>query len=257
MAMPRQTQPAPNPGLLSPLEVLGFALRSIRPEQVNHPELGIQERVFCYELYHQLRVLEDTGFWPFGRARTQAELNKTAQHRLRATIIRILRPPVDQLADVVAEAMPDILVHIPGEDSENLLVLEAKREPAKDEDLRWDLAKLSLFAGPDLQYRFPVFLLLTRRHEKPADALAYLQSLGSRKGQVIHAFCYEVHGRNLATGEVRFPVEAALALFERDARARMKKRDEARQAREGLAPSPGDKPPSRSRGKTRGSARSE
>ena len=43
---------------MSLLPVFREALRRVDPEQVDHPYLHVQERVFCYELYHQLRLME-------------------------------------------------------------------------------------------------------------------------------------------------------------------------------------------------------
>lgn len=44
-------------------------------KQVTHPDLKLQERVLCYELYHQLRLLEMREVIDFRPARLQGELN--------------------------------------------------------------------------------------------------------------------------------------------------------------------------------------
>jgi len=43
------------------IDVLEHALRAVDPNQVNHPWLSLQERVVAYEVYHQLRRMEETG----------------------------------------------------------------------------------------------------------------------------------------------------------------------------------------------------
>jgi hypothetical protein len=112
---------------MTPLDTLRRAATSIELDQVFNPELGVQERVLCYELYHKLRALEEAGTVSFLPARVQAELNKSGQLYLRVTLEEIYRSEGATLNWKVSEPIPDLLIHEPGQEHLNLLVLEAKR----------------------------------------------------------------------------------------------------------------------------------
>jgi hypothetical protein len=68
-------------------------------------EAIVRERMFCYELYHQLRILFDTTDFKF---RIGPEINKAGHPLIRGRYI------------------PDFVVHIPGIMCANLCVLEVK-----------------------------------------------------------------------------------------------------------------------------------
>lgn len=86
-----------------------------------------RERVYCYELYHQMRHLwpEATEFYLNG------EIDKSAHPILR-----------DLGADHVK---PDLLVHRPGYMSGNHAVIEVKTSEANLQGIRKDLQNLALF----------------------------------------------------------------------------------------------------------------
>ncbi len=86
-----------------------------------------RERVYCYELYHQLRCLwpSDTEFYLNG------EIDKAAHPILR-----------ELGADRIK---PDFLVHKPGYMSGNHAIIEVKKEDVDRGGLKKDLNTLSLF----------------------------------------------------------------------------------------------------------------
>lgn len=86
-----------------------------------------RERVYCYELYHQLRTIwpEDCGY------SLGAEVDK-AGHRL----IR---------GNDLDSAKPDFLVHIPGDMGGNYAVIEVKPVHAANKAIRADIDTLRNF----------------------------------------------------------------------------------------------------------------
>ena len=75
-----------------------------------------RERVYCYELYHQMRTL-----WPKGSTfRLNGEVDKRAHPILKGLG-----------AD---HAIPDLLVHRPGTMKGNHAVIEVKKSTAPDQE---------------------------------------------------------------------------------------------------------------------------
>src|SRR5689334_19126753 len=92
--------------------LLADATASIRPEYFNLPIHGgspvYRERVYCYELYHQLRLK-----WPDNcPLMLNGEVDKTAH------------PILSGLG--ASYAKPDLLVHGPGDMSRNYAIIEVK-----------------------------------------------------------------------------------------------------------------------------------
>ncbi len=86
-----------------------------------------RERVYCYELYHQLRLSwDDYGGYSLG-----GEVDKTHHP--------IMRDPG------LERAKPDLLVHKPGDMDGNLVVIEVKPVVAKKTGIEKDLRTLAAF----------------------------------------------------------------------------------------------------------------
>ncbi len=85
-----------------------------------------RERVYCYELYHQLRCIWDEFGFSLG-----GEVDKAGHPHFRN--------------GPYAGAKPDLLVHVPGQMDQNLAAVEVKPATASVEELRHDLHKLTWF----------------------------------------------------------------------------------------------------------------
>jgi len=97
-----------------------------------------RERVYAYELYHQLRLR-----WsPEWRVTLNGEVDKRRHPLLRGG----------------RDSKPDLLVHEPGDQNVNLLVLEIEAANETINGLRLDLQKLKVFIT-DGQYIKGVLLL--------------------------------------------------------------------------------------------------
>ena len=99
-----------------------------------------RERVYCYELYHQLRLSwgEDRGYSLGG------EVDKTLHTLMRGLDID--------------NTKPDLLVHRPGEMGGNLIVIEVKPITAKKLGIRKDLRTLTAFLRRG-QYHHAIYLV--------------------------------------------------------------------------------------------------
>jgi hypothetical protein len=119
-------------------------------EAVNNPYFALpidgqdlpvyRERVYAYELYHQLR-----SFWPdhWGFV-LNGEVDKRGHPLIRGNFLQ--------------DAKPDLLVHRPGHMDGNLVIVEIKPVSAATADIAHDLKKLTAFckfAG----YKLGVLLL--------------------------------------------------------------------------------------------------
>lgn len=102
------------------------------------------ERVYCYELYHQLRTLYDDVFYWGG------EVDKAGH--------------VDFTGPGLRFKKPDLLLHQPGHHEGNLLVFEVKMaRRITFKNVRSDLRTLTAFRrreGRFLPYRAAIFLLV-------------------------------------------------------------------------------------------------
>ena len=112
-------------------DVLMAATAHIGPEYFRLPVHGggpiYRERVYCYELYHQMRRR-----WPIeGPFQLNGEVDKNAH------------PILSQLG--ASYAKPDLLVHGPGDMGLNHAIIEVKSLMAKPAGIRKDLKTLSLF----------------------------------------------------------------------------------------------------------------
>ena len=86
-----------------------------------------RERVYCYELYHQLRLL-----WPQdSKYALSGEVDKSGHPLIRG--------------NGLDNRKPDILIHIPGNMDNNLLVLEVKPVNGNAEGMKKDLETLTAF----------------------------------------------------------------------------------------------------------------
>ena len=162
------------------LNMLVAACVHIDDEYFQLPQAGddavYRERVYCYELYHQLRIL--WGGFPYSLG---GEIDKSGHPLFRA--------------GPYARSKPDLLVHVPGDMGQNLVVVEVKPATASLADMLSDIDKLSWFCGPPAEYYCGVLLVygldlefrhardrLTDAFDGPADArLLLMQHAGAGK----------------------------------------------------------------------------
>jgi hypothetical protein len=125
------------------LDLIGKATSHIGAEYFQLPvadaDAVYRARVYCYELYHQLRSL--WGDFPFSLG---GEIDKQGNPHFRD--------------GPYAAAVPDLLVHVPGDMRRNVAIVEAKSAKGlggTGDDLRklgWFCAKAQYFRGVFLVY---------------------------------------------------------------------------------------------------------
>ena len=99
-----------------------------------------RERVYCYELYHQMRLV-----WPGG-----------TEYCLNGEIDKAAHPILKQMG--ASHAKPDILIHKPGYMTGNHAIIEVKSSNAGAVGVKKDLDTLSLFKGK-VGYQRAIYLI--------------------------------------------------------------------------------------------------
>jgi hypothetical protein len=101
-----------------------------------------RERVYCYELYHQLRL----NWGAYRGYSLGGEVDKTHHPLFQDPEIR--------------NAKPDLLVHRPGDMGGNLIIIEVKPVTAKKSGIRKDLRTLTAFRHPEKgKYHSAIYLV--------------------------------------------------------------------------------------------------
>ena len=100
---------------------------------VSEGESTYRERVYCYELYHQLRCT----------------LGDSFPYKLNGEVDKIDHPIIKKAKK------PDFIFHIPGSMKHNFVVIEVKPITVKDEinELKKDIQKLKYFLNKVRYYR--------------------------------------------------------------------------------------------------------
>ncbi len=99
-----------------------------------------RERVYCYELYHQLRLL-----WP-----------RDSKYALSGEVDKSGHPLIRN--NGLDKRKPDLLIHVPGNMENNLLVLEVKPVTGDPEGIKKDLKTLTAFRRYG-RYERAIFLI--------------------------------------------------------------------------------------------------
>lgn len=115
-----------------------------------------RERVYCYELYHQLRRL-----WP----------EKSSEYYLMGEVDKAAHPILKELG--ADGAKPDLLVHKPAYMTGNHAVIEVKSPGAKSSGILTDLEKLSLFRT-SVRYQRAIYLLFGWEAEETSQRVVAL-----------------------------------------------------------------------------------
>lgn len=98
-----------------------------------------RERVYCYELYHQLRLI-----WPINSPfELSGEVDKSGHPLIRGNNLD--------------NTKPDFLIHTPGDMNGNHTVIEVKPITAGERGIRKDLATLTAYCK-DAGYKRAIYL---------------------------------------------------------------------------------------------------
>lgn len=125
-------------------EIISEATAAISDPYFHLPIFGgppvWRERVYCYELYHQMRLR-----WP-----TDCPFILTGEVDKRA------HPIFERLE--ARQAIPDLLVHSPGDMQRNFAVIEVKSQQAQAKGIQKDVATLQEFREI-IGYRRAIYLV--------------------------------------------------------------------------------------------------
>lgn len=99
-----------------------------------------RERVYCYELYHQMRQR-----WP----------KRGCEFSLNGEVDKRAHPILGELG---LSGIPDFLVHGPGDMNKNHAIIEVKSPLARDAQIETDLIKLARFVN-DAGYQRAIYLI--------------------------------------------------------------------------------------------------
>ncbi len=125
-----------------------------------------RERVYCYELYHQLRSILGDDF-PY---KLDGEVDKSGHPLIRQAL---------------RSSKPDFIVHIPGVMDKNLVVIEVKPITVKDNigELEHDLEKLQCFVNDAKYYRAILLVYADDKFEQlPEPILSKAKEFTERCG---------------------------------------------------------------------------
>ncbi|NCC22836.1 MAG: methionyl-tRNA formyltransferase-like protein [Alphaproteobacteria bacterium] len=151
-------------------EILGKATSEVTANYVKFPTLGAlkgiyRERVYCYELYHQLRRL-----WPDEcRYTLNGEVDKKAHL---------------YFAENEKKPIPDFLIHVPGEE-DNFAIIEVKSASADNKGIEKDIETLQEFTTR-LDYQRGIYIVFGESNETRETASRVLERLEGQsiKGKV-------------------------------------------------------------------------
>lgn len=107
-----------------------------------------RERVYCYELYHQLRSALGKDF-PY---KLDGELDKAGHPMIRPAL---------------GAKKPDLVVHVPRQMGHNLVVIEVKPINAKRNDIKGDIEVLKKFLDKAEYYRAIMLIYGNVNNELP------------------------------------------------------------------------------------------
>ncbi|NVO23506.1 methionyl-tRNA formyltransferase-like protein [Donghicola mangrovi] len=105
-----------------------------------------RERVYCYELYHQMRLL-----WP-----------KDCQFILNGEVDKRAHPLLTNLG--AANKIPDLLVHTPGSMANNYAIIEVKSSNLEKSGIQKDLQTFEKFLAY-VGYQRAIYLIFGWRAE--------------------------------------------------------------------------------------------
>ena len=126
-----------------------------------HEEQIFRERVYCYELYHQLRCNLANGF-PYN---INGELDKKGHLFIKG------------------EFKPDFIVHVSGTMENNLAVIEVKQINSKDGEIKEDINKFKDFL--DNKYYRAIMLIYGDNENKVKYAQKEINNLPEHSEHIL------------------------------------------------------------------------
>ena len=136
---------AAGPKVAAFLESVRIATRLIKPPYFCIPLHGLaeqkyRERVYCYELYHQLRCCTRQDVWcVLSGAKTQL--------------------PLPIFRRLFNRTMPDFLLHVPSEMGANVVVMNINPITARSQDIERDVKALKRFTTARASSRQAICLI--------------------------------------------------------------------------------------------------
>jgi hypothetical protein len=176
------------------LDLLQKALISLSTPYFQLPIHGeedpiYRERVYCYELYHQLRKN-----WPDTfRYSLSGEVDKNGHPRIRGNNLD--------------HTKPDLLVHIPREMANNLVILEVKSINASRQGVEKDLKTLTAYRKNAL-YQYAIYLVYGNSKNGIDPIVEYANSLSNEHPSEIDLsliFLYHQHAPNTEARYIEWP----------------------------------------------------
>jgi hypothetical protein len=145
------------------------AMGKISASYINLPfagssQLKFRERVYCYELYHQLCVAQELQEFKemLGGLQIAGEPDKTGNPEAEKNNLALTKP--------------DLIIHLPGEMGRNFIVGEVKPAVASWKSIVADLCKLAKFTAKEkMNYRCGVFILFGEGKVREKTVLRRLQ----------------------------------------------------------------------------------
>ena len=148
-------------------------------------ELIYRERVYCYELYHQLRRVLEEGF-PY---KLNGEVDKAGHPIIRERL---------------GHRKPDFIVHNPGGMDENLVVIEVKsiKGSERTDELENDVKTLRGFIDKAKYFRGIMLIYGDDNGNFPENIISKLSMLLKGYESRVFLFWHPRHGEKLE--EVKF-----------------------------------------------------
>nr|WP_315227808.1 hypothetical protein [uncultured Limnohabitans sp.] len=123
-------------------------------DKKNQSKKVYRERIYCYELYHQLRSI-----WPHKEDEAlvlHGEFDKSGSQFFAGLSVH--------------GAKPDFLIHTPGSTNKNLLAMEVKPINAQNNKIKSDLEKLTVMLRK-AYFSHAIFLIFGNGSKKKADQI--------------------------------------------------------------------------------------
>ena len=152
------------------IKLLVDATARIPPAYFQLPVAGkedpiYRERVYCYELYHQLRMLLEAADDDVRYYALSGEIDKQGHPVIRA-------------------CSPDFVFHLPGDMNANIAVVEVKPANGNIEGIRKDLETLSDFVSETIGYRLGIHLVYGGREADLEKFTKEFQRIDSQRLQL-------------------------------------------------------------------------